>query len=96
MCSLYLESCLSGFSLDPVQAQLRNQLIQELKHPPLTGQEPVPRLVPLKTDTLLASACNSIVADHLQASGYEYTLSVFCPESGLNKDKVHVTHFSPV
>ncbi|XP_023806996.1 oral-facial-digital syndrome 1 protein isoform X3 [Oryzias latipes] len=76
-----------GF-LDSLKAQLRNQLIQELKHPPLTGQEPVPRLVPLKTDTLLASACNSIVADHLQASGYEYTLSVFCPESGLNKDKV--------
>uniref|UniRef100_A0A3P9HSW6 Uncharacterized protein n=1 Tax=Oryzias latipes TaxID=8090 RepID=A0A3P9HSW6_ORYLA len=74
--------------LDTLKAQLRNQLIQELKHPPLTGQEPVPRLVPLKTDTLLASACNSIVADHLQASGYEYTLSVFCPESGLNKDKV--------
>uniref|UniRef100_A0A3P9L780 OFD1 centriole and centriolar satellite protein n=1 Tax=Oryzias latipes TaxID=8090 RepID=A0A3P9L780_ORYLA len=74
--------------LDSLKLQLRNQLIQELKHPPLTGQEPVPRLVPLKTDTLLASACNSIVADHLQASGYEYTLSVFCPESGLNKDKV--------
>uniref|UniRef100_A0A8C7YDE4 OFD1 centriole and centriolar satellite protein n=1 Tax=Oryzias sinensis TaxID=183150 RepID=A0A8C7YDE4_9TELE len=74
--------------LDSLKAQLRNQLIQELKHPPLTGQEAVPRLVPLKTATLLASACNSIVEDHLQASGYEYTLSVFWPESGLNKDKV--------
>ncbi|RVE57921.1 hypothetical protein OJAV_G00204060 [Oryzias javanicus] len=74
--------------LDSLKAQLRNQLIQELKHPPLTGQAPVPRLVPFKTDSLLASSCNSIIADHLHASGYEYTLSVFYPESGLNKDKV--------
>uniref|UniRef100_A0A4W6CLX9 OFD1 centriole and centriolar satellite protein n=1 Tax=Lates calcarifer TaxID=8187 RepID=A0A4W6CLX9_LATCA len=34
------------------------------------------------------SACNSIVADHLSTSGYEYTLSVFYPESGLCKEKV--------
>ncbi|XP_024142015.1 oral-facial-digital syndrome 1 protein homolog isoform X1 [Oryzias melastigma] len=74
--------------LDSLKAQLRNQLIQELKHPPLTGQAPVPRLVPLKTDSAIASGCNSIIADHLQASGYEYTLSVFYPESGLSKDKV--------
>ncbi|XP_026231999.1 oral-facial-digital syndrome 1 protein homolog isoform X3 [Anabas testudineus] len=74
--------------LDTLKTQLRNQLIQELKHPPLTGGEPVPRPVPVKSETLLVSACNSIVADHLRASGYEYTLSVFHPESGLHKDKV--------
>ncbi|XP_022046508.1 centriole and centriolar satellite protein ofd1 isoform X2 [Acanthochromis polyacanthus] len=73
--------------LDTLKAQLRNQLIQELKHPPLTGQEPVPRPVPVKSEPLLVSACNSIVADHLHSSGYEYTLSVFYPESGLCKDK---------
>ncbi|XP_026150712.1 centriole and centriolar satellite protein ofd1 isoform X3 [Mastacembelus armatus] len=74
--------------LDTLKTQLRNQLIQELKHPPLTGSDPVPRPVPGKSEPLLVSACNSIVADHLRASGYEYTLSVFYPESGLCKDKV--------
>ncbi|XP_070770796.1 centriole and centriolar satellite protein ofd1 [Enoplosus armatus] len=74
--------------LDTLKTQLRNQLIQELKHPPLTGGEPVPRPVPVKSEPLLVSACNSIVADHLRNSGYEYTLSVFHPESGLCKDKV--------
>ncbi|KAM4559449.1 centriole and centriolar satellite protein ofd1 isoform 2-T2 [Odontesthes bonariensis] len=74
--------------LDTLKAQLRNQLIQELKHPPLTGHEPVPRPVPVKSEPLVVSACNSIVADHLRASGYEYTLSVFSPEGGLCKDKV--------
>ncbi|XP_008273863.1 centriole and centriolar satellite protein ofd1 [Stegastes partitus] len=77
--------------LDTLKAQLRNQLIQELKYPPLTGQEPVPRPVPVKSEPLLVSACNSIVADHLHSSGYEYTLSVFYPESGLSKDKVFKT-----
>lgn len=74
--------------LDTLKTQLRNQLIQELKHPPLTGGQPVPRPVPVKSDSRLVSACNSIVADHLLSSGYEYTLSVFYPESGLSKDKV--------
>ncbi|XP_042350200.1 oral-facial-digital syndrome 1 protein homolog isoform X2 [Plectropomus leopardus] len=77
--------------LDTLKTQLRNQLIQELKHPPLTGGEPVPRPVPVKAEPLLASACNSLVADHLRTSGYEYTLSVFYPESGLCKDKVFTT-----
>ncbi|KAM6954774.1 centriole and centriolar satellite protein ofd1 [Lycodopsis pacificus] len=77
--------------LDTLKTQLRNQLIQELKHPPLTGGEPVPRLVHVKSEPLLVSACNSIVADHLRSSGYEYTLSVFYPESGLCKDKVVMT-----
>ncbi|XP_039861236.1 oral-facial-digital syndrome 1 protein homolog isoform X2 [Simochromis diagramma] len=74
--------------LDTLKAQLRNQLIQELKYPALAGQEPVPRPAHVKHEPILVSACNSIVADHLQNSGYEYTLSVFYPESGLSKDKV--------
>uniref|UniRef100_A0A665TW23 Uncharacterized protein n=1 Tax=Echeneis naucrates TaxID=173247 RepID=A0A665TW23_ECHNA len=74
--------------LDTLKTQLRNQLIQELKHPPLTGGEPVPRPVPAKSEPLLVSVCNSMVADHLSSSGYEYTLSVFYPESGLCKEKV--------
>lgn len=50
----------------------------------------------------MLSACNSMIADHLRTSGYEYTLSVFCPESGLCKDKIlkkeeilRVLNFSP-
>uniref|UniRef100_G3NIP7 OFD1 centriole and centriolar satellite protein n=1 Tax=Gasterosteus aculeatus aculeatus TaxID=481459 RepID=G3NIP7_GASAC len=74
--------------LDTLKTQLRNQLIQELKHPPLTGGEPVPRPVHVKCEPRLVSACNSIVADHLRSSGYEYTLSVFYPECGLPKDQV--------
>ncbi|XP_033984510.1 oral-facial-digital syndrome 1 protein homolog isoform X2 [Trematomus bernacchii] len=77
--------------LDTLKTQLRNQLIQELKHPHLTGGEPVPRTIPGRSEPLLVSACNSIVYDHLCSSGYEYTLSVFCPESGLYKDKVLTT-----
>ncbi|TKS67130.1 Oral-facial-digital syndrome 1 protein -like protein [Collichthys lucidus] len=74
--------------LDTLKTQLRNQLIQELRHPPLAGGQPVPRQVPVKSEPHLVSACNSIVADHLRSSGYEYTLSVFYPESGLCKDKL--------
>ncbi|CAN9497697.1 unnamed protein product [Ophioblennius macclurei] len=74
--------------LDTLKVQLRNQLIQELKHPPLAGQDPVPREVPARSEPLLVSACNNIVADHLRFSGYEYTLSVFYPESGLCKNTV--------
>ncbi|CAK6953986.1 centriole and centriolar satellite protein ofd1 [Scomber scombrus] len=74
--------------LDTLKTQLRNQLIQELKHPPLTGGEPVPRPVSARSGSLLVSACNNIVADHLRSSGYEYTLSIFYPESGLRKEKV--------
>ncbi|XP_040924683.1 centriole and centriolar satellite protein ofd1 isoform X2 [Betta splendens] len=74
--------------LDTLKTQLRNQLIHELKQPHLSGGEPVPRLVPVKSEALLVSACNSIVADHLRTSGYEYSLSVFYPESGLQKEQV--------
>uniref|UniRef100_A0A3Q3X657 Uncharacterized protein n=1 Tax=Mola mola TaxID=94237 RepID=A0A3Q3X657_MOLML len=76
--------------LDALKTQLRNQLIRELKQPPLAGGEPVPRAVPAKCEPRLVSACNSIVADHLRTSGYEYTLSVFYPESGLYKDEVSI------
>ncbi|KAM3862007.1 centriole and centriolar satellite protein ofd1 [Diretmus argenteus] len=77
--------------LDTLKTQLRNQLIQELKHPLLNGGEAVPRPVPVKSDSLLVLASNNIVAEYLQISGYEYTLSVFHPESGLCKDKILTT-----
>nr|XP_057938230.1 centriole and centriolar satellite protein ofd1 isoform X2 [Doryrhamphus excisus] len=74
--------------LNTLKTQLRNQLIQELKPPPLSGAEPPLRTAALRSNYLLVSACNNIVADYLHCSGYEYSLSVFCPESGLCKDKV--------
>ncbi|XP_072300661.1 centriole and centriolar satellite protein ofd1 isoform X2 [Eucyclogobius newberryi] len=70
--------------LDTLKTQLRNRLIQELKHPPLTqGKSPAV----VKGVSCVVSACNCIVADYLQNSGYEYSLSVFNPECGLSQGK---------
>lgn len=80
-----------ALSSDVLQAQLRYQLIQDLKPPPSTGGEPVVRPATVKSDSLLVSAWNYIVAEYLRSSGYEYTLSIFGPESGLGKDKVSMT-----
>ncbi|KAK0135177.1 Oral-facial-digital syndrome 1 [Merluccius polli] len=75
--------------LDTLKTQLRNQLIQELKHPLVGGVDAVPGgPASPRSSSLLATASNTIVADYLQTSGYEYTLSVFYPESGLRKDKI--------
>ncbi|NWH61772.1 OFD1 protein, partial [Geococcyx californianus] len=68
------------------QTQLRNQLIHELMHPILSGKLQ-PQAVPSDGSSLLITASNSLVADHLQRCGYEYSLSVFFPESGLEKKK---------
>nr|XP_015217093.1 PREDICTED: oral-facial-digital syndrome 1 protein isoform X1 [Lepisosteus oculatus]XP_015217094.1 PREDICTED: oral-facial-digital syndrome 1 protein isoform X1 [Lepisosteus oculatus] len=76
--------------LDTLKTQLRNQLIQELKHPVLRGEVAL-KPVPVEADSVLVQASNSLVADHLRNVGYEYTLSVFYPECGLEKDKVFST-----
>ncbi|XP_005074242.1 LOW QUALITY PROTEIN: oral-facial-digital syndrome 1 protein [Mesocricetus auratus] len=73
--------------LDTLKTQLRNQLIHELMHPVLSG-EVKPPSIPVEGSALLIGASNSLVADHLQRCGYEYSLSVFFPESGLAKEKV--------
>ncbi|NXM74666.1 OFD1 protein, partial [Serilophus lunatus] len=73
--------------LDTLKTQLRNQLIHELMHPILSG-EVQPQMVPSDDSSLLITASNSLVADHLQRCGYEYSLSVFFPESGLEKKKL--------
>ncbi|XP_077583907.1 centriole and centriolar satellite protein ofd1 isoform X2 [Stigmatopora nigra] len=69
--------------LDTLKTHLRNQLIHELKPAPLNGAE-----ASVRSNSLFISACNNIVADYLRSSGYEYSYSVFCPESGLCKEKV--------
>ncbi|XP_008948312.1 PREDICTED: oral-facial-digital syndrome 1 protein, partial [Merops nubicus] len=56
-------------------------------HPILSG-ELQPQAVPSDDSSLLITASNSLVADHLQRCGYEYSLSVFFPESGLEKKKL--------
>ncbi|NXQ37924.1 OFD1 protein, partial [Catharus fuscescens] len=73
--------------LDTLKTQLRNQLIHELMHPILNG-ELQPQMVPTEDSSLLITASNSLVADHLERCGYEYSLSVFFPESGLEKRKL--------
>ncbi|NWW80237.1 OFD1 protein, partial [Climacteris rufus] len=73
--------------LDTLKTQLRNQLIHELMHPILSG-ELQPQMIPSEDSSLLITASNSLVADHLQRCGYEYSLSVFFPESGLEKKKL--------
>ncbi|XP_037013362.2 centriole and centriolar satellite protein OFD1 isoform X2 [Artibeus jamaicensis] len=69
------------------QMQLRKQLIQELMHPVLSG-EMEPRSISVEGSALLIGASNSLVADHLRRCGYEYSLSVFFPESGLAEEQV--------
>ncbi|NWU17310.1 OFD1 protein, partial [Cephalopterus ornatus] len=87
--------------LDTLKTQLRNQLIHELMHPILSG-ELQPQTVPSDDSSILITASNSLVADHLQRCGYEYSLSVFFPESGLEKkqlwtmqDLLHLMRISP-
>ncbi|CAL1527674.1 unnamed protein product [Lymnaea stagnalis] len=72
--------------VDSLKSQLRNSLVTELKqtvHGPLTIKD----LKVPEGGSLLHRASNSLVANHLRSCQYEYTLSVFLPESGLNQDK---------
>ncbi|RXN16533.1 oral-facial-digital syndrome 1 [Labeo rohita] len=69
--------------LDALKTQLRNQLIQEL-HPPAVRRGDTAA----HAHSVLVTACNSVIIDHLRSVGYDYTLSVFFPECGMSKDKV--------
>ncbi|XP_044091207.1 oral-facial-digital syndrome 1 protein isoform X4 [Neovison vison] len=73
--------------LDALKTQLRNQLIHQLMHPVLSG-ELQPQSISVEGSSLVVDAANCLVADHLQRCGYEYSRSVFFPESGLAKEKV--------
>lgn len=42
-------------------------------------------------ESLPLTAVNSLVADHLRHAGYDYSLSIFLPESGMAQDKVSVS-----
>uniref|UniRef100_A0A8C9M6S4 Oral-facial-digital syndrome 1 protein n=1 Tax=Panthera tigris altaica TaxID=74533 RepID=A0A8C9M6S4_PANTA len=73
--------------LDTLKTQLRKQLIHELMHP-VVNEEVQPQSVPVEGSALLIGTSNSLVADHLKRCGYEYSLSVFFPETGVAKEKV--------
>ncbi|KAM3934552.1 centriole and centriolar satellite protein OFD1 isoform 2-T2 [Leptodactylus fuscus] len=76
--------------LDSLKTQLRNQLIQDLKLRVVSSET---LQSPLDSrDSLLHRACNSLVADHLRRCGYEFSLSVFFPECGLEKEKDFSIH----
>ncbi|XP_073701485.1 centriole and centriolar satellite protein ofd1 [Garra rufa] len=69
--------------LDALKTQLRNQLIQELQPTTVRRGDAAAH-----AHTVLVTACNSVIIDHLRSTGYDYTLSVFFPECGMSKDKV--------
>ncbi|XP_018420694.1 PREDICTED: oral-facial-digital syndrome 1 protein [Nanorana parkeri] len=75
--------------LDSLKTQLRNQLFQDLKHHAYNKEQ---LHSDLPSDSLVHRACNSLVADHMRRCGYEYSLSVFFPESGLEKEKALNMH----
>ncbi|XP_034041790.1 oral-facial-digital syndrome 1 protein homolog isoform X2 [Thalassophryne amazonica] len=80
-----LQILISRGVLGALKTQMRSRLIQELIHPDDVN---VLRPVSVESESPLSSACKNIVADYLQTSGYEYTLSLFCAESGLGKDQI--------
>ncbi|XP_068703623.1 centriole and centriolar satellite protein OFD1-like isoform X2 [Montipora foliosa] len=73
--------------LEALKTQLRNRLIAELQE--TTGQPGlVQKSQSMVTDNLYELAANSLIADHLKRCKYEYSLSVFLPESGLQESKL--------
>ncbi|PIO39521.1 hypothetical protein AB205_0211170, partial [Aquarana catesbeiana] len=76
--------------LDSLKTQLRNQLIQDL-NPPAHSKEQL-HSSDTPSNSLVHQVCNSLVADHMRRCGYEYSLSVFYPECGLEKEKVLNMH----
>jgi len=72
--------------VDNIKSQLRNSLVTELQQSvkgPLTLKD----LKIPEEGTLIHRASNSLVANHLRACQYEYSLGVFLPECGLSQDK---------
>ncbi|KAL8607286.1 hypothetical protein ACOMHN_047617 [Nucella lapillus] len=73
--------------VNSIKSQLRTNLITELQQSvqrPLTLHD----LDTQESDPLILRATNSLIADHLRRSKYEYSLGVFLPESGLSQDKI--------
>lgn len=70
-----------------IKSQLRNKLVTELQQ---TTKGNLTERTPREAEegSLLHRASNSLVADHLRHCKYDYSLSVFLPESSTQRDKV--------
>ena len=76
-----LERSLKGSgTLDVIKTQVRGYLLQEIKRQGLGSATPRAEV------SLEQRAADSLVLDHLRASRYSYTLSIFASESGLTED----------
>ena len=73
------------------QSQLRNRLATEL-HKTLSGSGSVGSSSPTNSPhkSMKTQVADSIVADYLKATGYEYSLSIFLPEASTSMDKVTI------
>uniref|UniRef100_A0A8C4X1K7 LisH domain-containing protein n=1 Tax=Eptatretus burgeri TaxID=7764 RepID=A0A8C4X1K7_EPTBU len=70
--------------LDTLKSHLRNQLIQELS----PWERGLGAMGGRPPEGLLRTAADSLVYHHLRRCRYDYSLSVFGPESGLRGDRV--------
>ncbi|KAL5012921.1 hypothetical protein ScPMuIL_011472 [Solemya velum] len=76
--------------VDSVKSQLRNSLVSELQQS-AKGKLSLRDLRVPEEGSILHRAANSLIADHLRRCQYDYTLSVFLPETGIAQDKVFST-----
>ena len=87
------------FTCGDLQSQLRQRLVSELRRLAESGDRRADPLTrgqrgqhPLSQDgSLFRQAADSLVAGHLRSGRYDYTLSVFMPECGLNDSKVTIS-----
>ncbi|XP_070552716.1 centriole and centriolar satellite protein OFD1-like [Ptychodera flava] len=75
-------------TLDSLKSQLRNKLITELSLGKIAYGVPEPVHAAKHKESLMMRASNSLVADHLRRCKYDYSMSVFLPESGTAQDKL--------
>ncbi|KAL3879106.1 hypothetical protein ACJMK2_031419 [Sinanodonta woodiana] len=76
--------------VNSMKSQLRSSLVAELKQS-LQGKLTLTDLRVPEDGSLLHRAANSLVADHLKRCKYDYTYSVFLPESGIGEGKLITT-----
>lgn len=77
-------------TVDSIKSQLRNKIVEELQQS-YKGHLSVRDLKIPDEGSLLHRAANSLVADHLRSCQYDYSFSVFLPESRTAKDKIFAT-----
>lgn len=72
-----------------LQSQIRTKLIAELSRD--GGSKLFMGRINKKSgSTLVQKAVDSLVAHHLISSNYDYTLSIFIPESGMDQKNVRM------